>query len=97
LDDFLVDDCNRQAKMTEQHITHIKMANGSIAPVEYLTEESQQPEYVRRLAKSAREASRAAINRLMKAGIPAYYMKDGNLVRLNPDGREEIIEENLVK
>ncbi len=83
--------------MTEERITHIKMANGSIAPVEYLTEESQQPEYVRRLAKSAREASRAAIKRLLKAGILAYYLKDGNLVRLNPDGREEIIEENLVK
>ena len=83
--------------MTEERITHIKMVNGSIAPVEYITEESMQPEYVRRLAKSAREASRVAIKRLMKAGVPAYYMKDGNLVRLNPDGYEEIIEENLVK
>ena len=83
--------------MTEERITHIRMADGTLAPVEYLTEEAQQPEYVRRLTKSAREASRAAIKRLLDKGIPAYYLKDGNLVRLNPDGHEEIIEENLVK
>lgn len=83
--------------MTEERITHIKMADGTIAPVKYLTEESQQPEYVRRLAKSAREASRDAIKRLLNAGIPAYYVKNGNLVRLDPDGHEEIIEEKLVK
>ncbi len=88
---------NRQDKMTEQRITHIKMANGSIAPVEYLIEESKQPEYARKHAKSAREASCAAIKRLLKAGIPAYYLKDGNLVRLNSDGCEKITEENLVK
>ncbi len=73
------------------------MADGRLAPVKYVTEEAQQPEYVRRLAKSAREASRAAIRRLQAAGIPAYYIKGRDLVRLLPDGREEIVEENLLK
>ena len=84
-------------QMTEKRITHIKMADGTLAPVEYLTEESQQPDYVRRLAKSAREASRAAIKRLLAAGIPAYYVKDGNLVRLHPDGHEEILKSNFLQ
>ena len=83
--------------MTQKHITHMKMPDGTLVPVKYLTEESEQPEYVRRLAKSAREASRNAIKRLLSKGIPAYYVKDGNLVRLNPDGHEDIIEENLIK
>ncbi len=62
-------------QMTEKRITHIKMADGTLAPVEYLTEESQQPDYVRRLAKSAREASRAAIKRQLAAGLPAVFVK----------------------
>jgi hypothetical protein len=84
-------------QMTEKRITHIKMADGTLAPVEYLTEESQQPDYVRRLAKSAREASRAAIKRQLAAGLPAVFVKDNNLIRLHPDGHEEILKSNFLQ
>ncbi|MBP5638159.1 MAG: hypothetical protein J6X55_01675 [Victivallales bacterium] len=82
--------------MTEDHFTHIRMADGTLAPVKYLTEESQQPEYVRNLAKAAREASRAAIKRLLGKGIPVVFVKGKDLIRLYPDGHEEIIKENLI-
>lgn len=90
------DESTGETTMTEERITHIKMADGTIAPVEYLTEESQQPEYVRKLAKSAREASRAAIRRLLDKGIPAVFVKGRDLIRLYPDGHEEVIKENLI-
>ena len=83
--------------MSEEPIKYIKMADGTLAKVEYLTEESEQPEYVRRLSKAAREAGRDAVRRLLAAGIPAVFMENGNLIRLYPDGHKEIIEENLVK
>ena len=82
--------------MTEERITHIQMADGTLAPVEYQTEESQQPEYVRKLSKIAWEAGQAAIKRLLEKGIPAVFVKGRNLIRLYPDGHEEIIKENLV-
>ena len=72
------------------------MADGTLAPVEYLTEEDQQPEYVRKLAKSAREASRNAIKRLLEQGIPAVYGKGKDIVRLYPDGHEEIIKKDVL-
>ena len=81
--------------MSEEPIKNIKMADGTLAKVEFLTEESEQPEYVRRLSKAAREAGRDAVKRLLAAGIPASFM--GNGIRLYPDGHKEIIEENLVK
>ncbi len=83
--------------MSEEPIKYIKMADGTLAPVEYKTEESEQPEYVRRLAKAAWEAGQNAIKQLLAAGIPAVFMENGNLIRLYPDGHKEIIEENLVK
>ena len=72
------------------------MADGRLASVEYLTDESQQPEYVRKLAESAREASRASIKRLLGKGIPVVFVKRKDLVRLYPDGHEEVIKENLL-
>ena len=81
--------------MSEEPIKNIKMADGTLAKVEFLTEESEQPEYVRRLSKAAREAGRDAVKQLLAAGIPASFM--GNGIRLYPDGHKEIIEENLVK
>ena len=82
--------------MTEERITHIRMADGTLAPVEYLTEEAQQPEYVRKLSKTAWEAGQAAIKRLLDKGIPAVFVKGKDLIRLYPDGHEEIIKENLI-
>ena len=72
------------------------MADGTLAPVEYLTEEAQQPEYVRKLSKTAWEAGQAAIKRLLDKGIPAVFVKGKDLIRLYPDGHEEIIKENLI-
>ena len=90
------DESTGKTTMTEERSTHIMMDDGTIAPVEYLTEESQQPEYVRKLARSAREASRAAIRRLLAKGIPAVFVKGRDLIRLYPDGHEEVIKENLI-
>ena len=83
--------------MTEEPIKYIRNADGTQVEVVYPTEESEQPEYVRRLSKAAREAGRDAVRRLLAAGIPAVFMENGNLIRLHPDGRKEIIEENLLK
>ena len=80
-----------------ERVTHIKMADGTLAPVKWMTDESEWPEDVRRLAYSAREASRDAIRRLQAAGIPAYYCKGKDLVRLMPDGHEEIVTKDLLK
>ncbi|MBP1582369.1 MAG: hypothetical protein J6866_00305 [Victivallales bacterium] len=82
--------------MSEGRITYIKKADGTLAPVRWLTEESEQPEYVRELAKAAREASRAAIKRNLDNGIPVAFVKGKDLIRLYPDGHEEIIKENLL-
>ncbi|MBO4345012.1 MAG: hypothetical protein J5833_04615 [Victivallales bacterium] len=83
--------------MSEEPIKYIKMADGTLAKVEYLTEESEQPEYVRRFSKAAWDAGQNAIKQLLAAGIPATFMENGNLIRLYPDGHKEIIEENLVQ
>ncbi len=83
--------------MTEEPIKYIKMADGTLVKVEYLTEESEQPEYVRRLSKAAREAGQNAIKQLLAASIPASFMENGNLIRLYPDGHKEIFEENILK
>ena len=82
--------------MTVERITHIKMADGTFAPVRYMTKESEQPEYVRKLSKSAWEAGQAAVKRLLSKGIPVVYLKGKNIVRLYSDGREEIIKENAI-
>lgn len=68
-----------------------------VTSVRFLTDESQQPEYVRRLAKSAREASRNAIKKLHEQGLPAAYVKNGDLILKYPDGHEEILEKGVCK
>ena len=83
--------------MSEEPVKYIKMADGTLAKVEFLTEESEQPECVHRLSKAARDAGRDAVKRFQEAGIPAVFMGNGNLIRMYPDGHKEIIEENLVK
>ena len=82
--------------MPEKRITHIRMADGTLAPVEYRTEESQQPEDIRRLAKAAREAGQDAVRRLLGKGIPVVYLKGKDLIKLYPDGHEEVIKENVI-
>ena len=83
--------------MTEETIKNNKTADGTTAKIVYLTEESEQPEYVRRLSKAARDAGRDAVRRLLEAGIPASFMENGNLIRLHPDGHKEIVKENILK
>ncbi len=61
--------------------------------IEYITDESKWPEYVRRLSKSAAAASQHAIEELFAAGIPAVFARDGKLVKQYPDGHEEILKE----
>jgi hypothetical protein len=61
-----------------------------------MTEESEQPEYVRKLLKSAWEAGQAAGKRLLSKGIPVVYLKGKNIIWLYSDGHEEIIKENAI-
>ena len=43
------------------------------------------------LAEAAKEASRDAIARTFAAGLSIVVAKDGNLVRIAPDGTETIL------
>ena len=79
--------------MPKERITQSVRADGTVCPVIYMTEESQQPEYLRRLAKSAAEASRHAIEELFAKGIPIVFLRGNQLIRQYPDGHEEVIEE----
>ena len=83
--------------MSEERITQVKMADGTVAPVKWLTEESQQPEEARKLAKSAREAGRAAVKRLLSKGIPVVFAEGKDIIRLYPDGHKEIIKKDAIK
>ena len=83
-------------KMAEERITHTRRADGTLVPVEYITDESQWPEDIRNLANSAKEASRAAIARLLSKGIPVVFVKGKDLIRHYPDGHEEIIKKDLL-
>ena len=82
--------------MAQERITHIKMADGTLAPVEYKTNEAEWPEDIRNLANAAREASRAAIARLLSKGIPVVYVVAKDLIRHYPDGHDEIIKKDLL-
>ena len=82
--------------MPEERISYIRMADGTLAPVEYQTEASQQSEEARKLSRSVWEAGQAAIKRLLSKGIPAVFVKGKDLIRLYPDGHEEIIKENII-
>jgi len=55
--------------------------------------EGEFSEEGQRLAKAAEAASLNAIKELHAAGIPAVYMKDRKLIRLYPDGHEEVFKE----
>ena len=82
--------------MTEKRYTYVKMADGTIAPVEYRLDPSEQSEEARKLAESARKAGQAAIRDLLSKGIPVVFLKGKNLIRHYPDGHEEIIKENII-
>ena len=82
--------------MTEERITHTRRADGTLVPVEYITDETQWPEDIRDLANAAREASRAAIARLLSKGIPVVYVVGKDLIRHYPDGHDEIIKNDLL-
>ncbi len=59
--------------------------------VRIVTDESQWPEYRKRLRRSAAEAGRDAIRRLHAAGIPAVFERDGKIIKSYPDGHEEVL------
>ena len=65
--------------------------------VRLMTDESQWPEYIRRLSRSAAEAGRDAIRRLHAAGIPAVFERDGKIIESYPDGHEEVLPETKYK
>lgn len=97
--DYIMSMCEKKLeRKTEEHMpkerpTHTTLVDGTVCTITYMTEEAQQPEYLRRLAKSAAEASRHAIEELLAKGIPVASLRDRQLIRLYPDGHEEIIED----
>ena len=81
--------------MTERSSTQFRRPDGTPGTVTQMTD-GQWPEPTRRLAQSAREASRDAIRRLHKQGLPATFLKGKDLVSRFPDGHEEIVRRNLI-
>ena len=75
----------------------IKKKSKLLGNVRLMTDESQWPEYIRRLSRSAAEAGRDAIRRLHAAGIPAVFERDGKIIKSYSDGHEEILPEAMVK
>jgi len=75
----------------------IKKKSKLLGNVRFMTDESQWPEYIRRLSRSAAEAGRDAIRRLHAAGIPAVFERDGKIIKSYPDGHEEILPEAMGK
>ncbi len=75
----------------------IKKKSKLLGNVRFMTDESQWPEYIRRLSRSAAEAGRDAIRRLHAAGIPAVFERDGKIIESYPDGHEEVLLEAKAK
>ena len=64
--------------------------------IEYIPDESKWPEDVKALSKAAQDASRAAVESLLEKGIPVVYAEGRNIVKQYPDGRVEVIRENVI-
>ena len=78
-----------------EEIEQIRLPDGQIRTVTYLTDESEWPLEIRRLVNSAREAGRHAVQELLDSGIPAVFLEDGKIVKLFPDGHKEVIQEKV--
>ena len=83
--------------MDKARVREIIKNSKRLGKVHFVTDESQWPEYIRRLSNSAAEAGRDAIRRLHAAGIPAVFERDGKIIESYPDGHEEILPEAKAK
>ncbi len=73
--------------------TQIKLSDGRVIPAVPFQGKDSIPPRTRRLAEQARLAGVNAIRELHAAGIPAFYERDGKLVKFCPDGHEEVVKE----
>ena len=68
--------------------SHITLPDGRLVKVSYSTCSSTETE---KLRKAAEETGRVAVKTAFAHGLPVTVGKDGNIVKIYPDGHEEII------
>lgn len=78
--------------MDEKLPKTVMLPNGAVVPVKVADKDHLPPE-IQALMKSAARAGKNAIRNLHNKGIPASFGRDGKLIKLYPDGHEEVIGE----
>ena len=81
--------------MDEKLPKTVTLPNGAVVPVKVADKDDLPPE-IRALVKSAARAGKNAVKKLHAKGIPASFGRDGKLIKLYPDGHEEVIGEYTV-
>ena len=71
--------------------THITLTNGEVVPV-IASEFAATDAETERLRISAAKAGANAVAKSLEQGVPVTVVKNGNIVRINPDLTEEILE-----
>ena len=76
--------------MSPAKVTKVTLPDGKTVPVIPATAAKMTPES-ERLRKSAEKAGSKAAEKALANGLSITIMKDGKLIRINPDKSEEII------
>ena len=76
--------------MSPAKVTQVTLPDGSIVPVIPAKTVKMTPES-ERLRKSAEKAGANAAAKALAKGLSITIMRDGKLIRINPDNSEEII------
>ena len=76
--------------MSPTKVTKVTLPDGSIVPVIHAKAAKMTPES-ERLRKSAEKAGANAAAKALAKGLSITIMKDGKLIRINPDKSEEVI------
>ena len=76
--------------MSPAKVTQVTLPDGSIVPVIPAKTAKMTPES-ERLRKSAEKAGANAAAKALAKGLSITIMKDGKLIRINPDKSEEVI------
>ena len=76
--------------MSPTKVTKVTLPDGSIGPVIHSKAAKMTPES-ERLRNSAEKAGANAAAKALAKGLSITIMKDGKLIRINPDKSEEVI------
>ena len=77
--------------MSPTAITEVTLPNGDTVPV-VPAELARETAETERLRVSARKAGTNAAAKALASGIPVTVVRDGVLIRINPDRTETILE-----